>query len=388
MLILDGGRILTMTGQVHDPGRLFMRGGKIVAVGNVAELPLPPAEEGWAVLDVAGKWILPGLIDAHTHVGISEQSVGREGADVNETTDPVTPHLRAIDATNPEDEAFRDALSAGITVVNVMPGSANVIGGLAVALKTAGTRIDRMVVRNPSGLKAAMGENPKKTYGDQKKMPGTRLAIAGLLREQFVRAQTYLEKQAGAEPGRPFERDLRLEALGMVLRREIPLRVHAHRADDILTALRVRDEFGYDMVLDHATEAFKVADELTRRNIPAVLGPLLTSRYKVELRERNLKSAARLVAAGVKVALTTDHWVVPIQHLLLGLLLSVKEGLPREQALALVTRNPAEILGIADRVGTLEAGKDADVVVWSGDPLDLMSRVEQVWVDGERAYGA
>jgi imidazolonepropionase-like amidohydrolase len=231
-----------------------------------------------------------------------------------------------------------------------------------------------------------MGENPKRTYGDQKKMPGTRLGIAGLLRENFTRAQNYLAKQAQQESGKPFERDLRMEALGMVLRHEIPMRIHAHRADDILTALRVRDEFDFLMVLDHSTEAFKIPDELTRRNIPAVLGPLMTSRYKVELRERNLRSAARLVQAGVKVALTTDHWVVPIQHLLIGLILSVKDGLDRDVALELVTKNPAEVLGIADRVGTLEVGKDADIAIFSGDPLDLMSRVEQVWVNGQQAY--
>jgi imidazolonepropionase-like amidohydrolase len=386
MHILDGGKVLTMAGAIHDRGRVFIRDGKISAIGGVDELPLPPAEEGWTVVDVAGKWLVPGLIDAHTHVGIGEQGIGREGMDTNETTDPVTPHLRALDATNPEDEAFRDALGAGITVVNVMPGSANVIGGLAVALKTVGNRIDRMVVRHPSGLKAAMGENPKRTYGDQKRMPGTRLGIAALLREQFTRAQGYLDKLDKLEEGKPFERDLRMEALAMVLRHEIPMRIHAHRADDILTALRIRDEFGFDMVLDHSTEAFKIPDELTSRNIPAVLGPLLTSRYKVELRERNLRSAARLVQAGVKVALTTDHWVVPIQHLMLGLMLSVRDGLDREGALALVTKNPAEVLGIADRVGTLEVGKDADIAVFSGDPLDIMSRVEQVWVDGQRAY--
>jgi imidazolonepropionase-like amidohydrolase len=386
MVILDGGKVLTMAGAVHDPGRIFIRDGKIVSVGGQADGPLPPAEEGWQVVDCAGKWLIPGLIDAHTHVGIGEQGFGREGMDVNETTDPVTPHLRAIDATNPDDAAFGDALGAGITTINIMPGSANVIGGLAMAVKTVGSRIDQMVVRHPTGLKAAMGENPKRTYGDQKKMPGTRLGIAGLLRENFTRAQNYLAKQAQQENGKPFERDLRMEALGMVLRREIPMRIHAHRADDILTALRVRDEFDFLMVLDHSTEAFKIPDELVRRNIPAVLGPLMTSRYKVELRERNLRSAARLVQAGVKVALTTDHWVVPIQHLLIGLILSVKDGLDRAVALELVTKNPAEVLGIADRVGTLEVGKDADIAVFSGDPLDLMSRVEQVWVNGEQAY--
>jgi imidazolonepropionase-like amidohydrolase len=382
--ILKGGRVLTMAGQTFDPGYIVIDNGKISATGALADLP-PPAPDA-DVVDLSGRWILPGLIDAHTHVGIGEQGFGREGMDTNETTDPVTPQVRAIDATNPDDEAFRDALAAGVTAVNVMPGSANVVGGLAFAVKTYGSRIDQMVLRNPTGMKAAMGENPKRTHGDAKRMPSTRLGIAALFRDLCVRTQNYMAKQAQAEPGKPIERDLRLEQMALVLRHEIPMRIHAHRADDILTALRIRDEFGFDMVLDHSTEAFKMPDELLRRNIPAVVGPTLTSRYKVELRERNLKTAGLLVRAGVKVALTTDHWVVPIQHLLLGLMLSVREGLDRDEALKLVTINPAEILGIADRVGSIAPGKDADLAVFSGDPLDIMQRVVRVYLDGEPVY--
>jgi imidazolonepropionase-like amidohydrolase len=382
--ILKGGRVLTMAGQTFDPGYVLIENGKISAIGPLADLPQPAPDAD--VVDLRGKWIVPGLIDAHTHVGIGEQGFGREGMDTNETTDPVTPQVRAIDATNPDDEAFRDALAAGVTAVNVMPGSANVVGGLAFAVKTYGSRIDQMVLRNPTGMKAAMGENPKRTHGDAKRMPSTRLGIAALFRDLCVRTQNYMAKQAQAEPGKPIERDLRLEQMALVLRREIPMRIHAHRADDILTALRIRDEFGFDMVLDHSTEAFKMPDELLRRNIPAVVGPTLTSRYKVELRERNLKTAGLLVRAGVKVALTTDHWVVPIQHLLLGLMLSVREGLDRDEALKLVTINPAEILGIADRVGSIAPGKDADLAVFSGDPLDIMQRVVRVYLDGEPVY--
>lgn len=382
--ILKGGRVLTMAGQTFDPGYVLIENGKISAIGPLADLPQPAPDAD--VVDLRGKWIVPGLIDAHTHVGIGEQGFGREGMDVNETTDPVTPQVRAIDATNPDDEAFRDALAAGVTAVNVMPGSANVIGGLAFAVKTYGSRIDQMVLRNPTGMKAAMGENPKRTHGDAKRMPSTRLGIAALFRDLCVRTQNYIAKREQAEPGKPFERDLRLEQMALVLRHEIPMRIHAHRADDILTALRIRDEFGFDMVLDHSTEAFKMPDELLRRNIPAVVGPTLTSRYKVELRERNLKTAGILVKAGVKVALTTDHWVVPIQHLLLGLMLSVRDGLDRDEALKLVTINPAEILGIADRVGSIVPGKDADLAVFSGDPLDIMQRVVRVYMDGEPVY--
>ncbi|HMA32919.1 MAG TPA: amidohydrolase [Chloroflexia bacterium] len=382
--ILSGARVMTLAGPPLDPGYVLIADGKIAAVGALADQPAPGPET--EVVDLRGKWLLPGLIDAHTHVGIGEQGFGREGMDVNETTDPITPQLRAIDATNPDDEAFRDALSAGITCVNIMPGSANVVGGLAFAVKTYGQRIDQMVVRQPSGMKAALGENPKRTHGDAKRMPATRLGVAALFRDLCVRTQNYLAKQENTEPGKPVERDLRLEQMALVLRRQIPMHIHAHRADDILTALRIRDEFGFDMILHHATEAFKLPDELTRRNIPAVVGPVLTSRYKVELRERSLRTPGILVRAGVKVALTTDHWVVPIQHLLVGLVLSVRDGLDRAEALKLVTINPAEILGIADRVGSIAPGKDADLAVWSGDPLDLLQRVERVYIDGAPVY--
>ena len=381
---LTGGRVLTMAGATFEQGFVQISDGKIVAVGAMADLPplAPDAEQ----TDLRGKWLLPGLIDAHTHIGIGEQGLGREGMDVNETSDPVTPQVRALDAANPDDMAFADARSAGITCVQILPGSSNVVGGQAFITKTHGSRIDRMVVRQPSGIKAAFGENPKRTHGDNKRMPSTRLGVAALFRDLCVRTQNYIARQDAAAPGQPFERDLRLEAMARVLRGEIPMHIHAHRADDILTVLRIHDEFGFRLVLHHATEAFKLTDELVARDIPAILGPVLTSRYKVELRERSLRSAGLLVNAGVLVALTTDHWVVPIQHLMVGLALSVRDGLPRERALDLVTINPATILGIADRVGSLATGKDADLAVFSGDPLDLMQRAEQVYVDGELVY--
>jgi imidazolonepropionase-like amidohydrolase len=269
----------------------------------------------------------------------------------------------------------------------IAPGSGNVIGGQVVVMKTHGRIIDEMVLRSPAGLKAALGENPKRVYGKKDKAPSTRMASAAVLRENFVKAQNYIakEEQAKAE-GKPFERDLRLEAVARVLRREMPLRLHAHRADDILTALRIRDEFGFDITIEHCTDGIRIADVLAKRGIPAMVGPNLTTRSKYELKDRTLETPAVLTKAGVKVAIITDHYIIPIQHLILSVMLAVRGGLSVEDALKCVTINPAEIMGIADRVGSIEAGKDADVQILSGHPLDVQSKAEKVYVGGELAF--
>ncbi len=381
-LAIVGARVVPVVGDPIDGGTVLVADGRIAAVGG-ADLSVPADS---TVIEAAGRWVLPGLIDAHTHVGTAEEAEGWAGNDVNEKTDPNTAHVRAIDAINPGDLGFKDAVIGGVLAVNVNPGSANPIGGQTIALKCWGRTVDAMLLRHPSGLKSALGENPKRVYGDRKQLPETRLGTAAVIRDAFTQANNYLTKWANPEPGKPPERDLKLEALGQVLRREIPWRQHCHRADDIATAMRIAQEFGYQLVIDHGTEAHLLADLIAAAGIPVIIGPLFTSRTKVELRNRSMANPGRLAAAGVTIAITTDHPVVPIHFLIHQATLAVKEGLDRETALRSVTINPARIAGIDDRVGSIEPGKDADLCIWSGDPLDVMSRVESAYLDGRRIY--
>lgn len=356
-------------------GTLIVEGAAIAALGTDVRVP-----DGADVLDAGGKWLLPGFIDAHTHLGVHEEAEGEAGNDTNEMTDPVTASARALDAINPYEMGFDDALSGGVTCVNVNPGSGNPVGGLTVALRTHGRYIEDMVLRSPSGLKSALGENPKRIYAEKKATPSTRMGTAMVLRQAFVAAQNYLGK--AEEHGR----DLNLEALGMVLRREIPWRQHAHRADDIATAMRLAEEFDYELVLDHGTEAHLLADVIAAKNIPVLIGPLFTSRSKVELRNRSLANPGKLAAAGVQISIITDHPVVPIHFLVHQATLAVKEGLDRDTALRAITLNPAMVMGVAGRVGSLAAGKEADLVLWSGDPLDVMQRALEAWIAGKSVY--
>ena len=378
-----GGRVVPIEGEPIDGGAVLLRDGKIAAI----EGPGFAAPAGTDVVDAAGKWVLPGFIDAHAHLGVHEEAEGWAGQDTNERTSPVTAQVRALDAINPADLGFRDAIMGGVLAVNVNPGSSNPIGGQTVAIKCRGRTVDDMVLREPAGLKSALGENPKRTYGERKETPSTRLGTAAVIRGAFVDALNYQAKLAAAgADSAPVERDLKLEALGLVLRREIPWRQHCHRADDIATAMRIAREFGYDLVIDHGTEAYLLADQIAAASIPVIIGPLFTSRSKVELRNRSLANPGRLAAAGVKIAITTDHPVVPIHFLIHQATLAVKEGLDPVTALRAVTIHPAQIIGCADRIGSLATGKDADIVIWSGDPLDVMSRAERAYLDGREIY--
>jgi imidazolonepropionase-like amidohydrolase len=387
-----GGRVVPVEGEPIEGGTVLLRDGKIAAI----EGPGFAVPSGAVVVDATGKWVLPGFIDAHAHAGVAEEAEGWAGQDTNERTDPNTAHVRALDAINPADEGFRDAIGGGVLAVNVNPGSANPIGGQTVAIKCWGRTVDEMVLREPAGLKSALGENPKRVYGERNETPSTRLGTAAVIRGAFVAAQNYQAKLAASASSASSEdssaeravvdRDLKLEALSRVLRREIPWRQHCHRADDIATAMRMAREFGYDLVIDHGTEAYLLADQIAAAQIPVIIGPLFTSRSKVELRNRSLANPGRLAAAGVTIAITTDHPVVPIHFLIHQATLAVKEGLDPVTALRAVTINPARIIGVDSRIGSLSVGKDADLVIWSGDPLDVMSRAERAFLDGREIY--
>ncbi len=406
MQIYRAGRIVSMAGEDIIDGIMLVREGRIVAA-----LPLPSAvsdtekptsaeikelaapwlepEETIQFYDHKDCWLLPGLIDSHCHAGIAEEIYSSED-DCNEITEPITPHMRAIDGVNHEDPAFGDALAAGITTVVIAPGSGNVIGGEMAALKTSGCCVDEMILKAPVGLKAAFGENPKQAFGgEQEKMPMTRMAIAGLLRENLAEAETYLRKQAAAKNDEDEDgpdRDLKLESIARVLKREIPLRVHAHRADDIMTALRISREFSVPLVIEHGTGAAAIAPYLASAGVPVVAGPLLVNRAKIEMKDVSMQIPGRLYQAGVKTALMTDHPCVPVQYLTLQAALAVREGLPEREALAMITCNAAEICGIADRVGSLEAGKDADFVIMNGPPFALTTKVQEVYIEGRQVW--
>ncbi|MEU2200678.1 amidohydrolase [Isoptericola sp. NPDC019482] len=377
------GYVVPVDGLPVENGTVLIRDGVIEAVG--ADVAVP---DGVPTLDAGGRWVLPGFVESHGHVGVHEEAEGWAGDDTNEKTGPDGSHLRALDAINVEDEGFRDALAGGVTSVVVKPGSANPIGGQTVAIKAWGGRtVDEQVISDAVSVKSALGENPKRVYGEQKKQPSTRLGVAAVIRQAFLDAQHYAAQRDAAEAkGEPFARDLGKETLARVLAGELAWDQHTHRADDIATALRLADEFGYRLVVNHGTDGAAIADVLAERDVPVIYGPLLTSRSKVELRDRDVANLARLAAAGVRVAITTDHPVVPINFLVHQASFAVKEGLDPRVALEALTVNPASFLGLDDRVGALTPGLDGDVVVWSGDPLDVGSRAEHVFVTGVEVY--
>ncbi|RSN04203.1 amidohydrolase [Nonomuraea sp. WAC 01424] len=381
-LAITHGYVVPVDGDPIEDATVLVADGKIVAVGRDVEIP-----ESATVVDAAGGWVLPGFVEAHGHLGVYEEAEGWAGDDTNEMTDPNGARLRALDAINPADQGFADALSGGVTTAVIKPGSGNPIGGQTVAVKCWGRSVDEMLVKEPVSVKSALGENPKRVYGDQKKLPSTRQGVAAVIRDALMKAQDYKARKAAAErEDKPFDRDGTLEILVRVLDGELPWCQHTHRADDIATALRLAAEFGYRVIINHGTEGHLLADTLAERNVPVIIGPLFTSRSKVELRQRALRNPGILARAGVELAITTDHPVVPIHFLVHQATLAVKEGLDRDTALRSITVNPARIMGIDDRVGALRPGLDGDVVICGGDPLDVMSRALRVFVSGREVY--
>lgn len=387
-MYIVGGVIKTMAGEDIPDGYIHIVDGKIAGIGGRDEAAIHPVPHE-RVLEIQNGVIMPGIIEAHCHMGITEEKKGMEGDDCNETVDPITPWLRAVDAINTMDAAFDDAVRAGITSAMIGPGSSNVVGGQFAFLKTKGRRIDDLIVKAPAAMKVAFGENPKVNYSGQGKSPSTRMAIAGMLREELSRAVEYAGRKKNAEENQEdFEPDFRLECWLPVLNREIPLKAHVHRADDIFTAIRIAEEFHLRMTLDHCSEGHLIAEELAAAGYPAIVGPDLASRSKIEVQNMAFKTVGILNRAGIMTAVTTDHPVSLIASLPLCAGLAVKAGLPLEEGYRAITLYAAKICGVADRVGSLEVGKDADIAIFNGNPMEVFTRTMYTIIDGRIVYEA
>lgn len=373
-------------GMIHDAvhkeafrGDILVEGGKIKAIGENLEIP-----EGTEIVDAEGLQVYPGFVEAHGHIGLDGYGIGYEGMDYNEMNDIISPQMRGIDGVKPMDPAFPMAAAAGVTCVCVGPGSANVLGGTFTTIKTVGKRVDDMVVRDGVAMKCAFGENPKRVYREKK--DSSRMTTAALLRETLFKAKEYMEKKeaAGDDLSKRPSFDIKLEALIPVLKKEIPLKAHAHAAEDIFTALRIAKEFDLKITLEHVTEGHLIVEELAKENVPLAVGPTLTSASKFELRNKSWTTPGQLAAAGCQVSIITDSPVIPQEYLPLCAGLAVRAGMEPFAALQAITINPAKHAGIADRVGSLEAGKDADIVITDSCPFEVSTKVEYVFIDGKK----
>lgn len=384
MLLIRNGYIMTMEGTDYPNGSILINAGKIVKVGT----DIDPGVD-CKTIDAGGLLVTPGLVDGHCHIGMIEEGIRTEGDDVNELSDPVTPHLRGIDGINPLCTAFHDAVLGGVTTAVTGPGSGNVIGGQFAAIKTYGNVVDDMVIKAPVAMKCAFGENPKTCYGSQKKMPFTRMANAAMIREILLKTKEYDEElRIAAEKATPKPHfDMKLHAMLPVIRKEIPLKAHAHRFDDMFTALRIAKEFNIEITLEHCTEAHLDAKRLANEKCGFFVGPSFGSRSKYELKEKTFDTPRAMYEAGIQFGIITDSPIVPLSYLTLCAGLAVKAGLPQEAAWQAITINPARIIGIADRVGSLKQGKDADIVLFRGNPLvDIGYETVMTIVDGNIVY--
>lgn len=385
MILIKHAKVITMEDKDYmDGADILVQGGKIIAVDT--ELNAPGAK----IIDAKGLYAMPGIIDAHAHIGMWEDSLGFEGSDGNEITNPVTPALRAIDAVNPRDRCFDESVAYGVTLTATGPGSANVVGGQFALMHTFGRGLEARVVKEPLALKIAFGENPKTCYNARKEMPSTRMGTAAVLRQALVEAQTYARKQACADEDKRPERNLAKEVLAKALSGELLVKAHAHRADDILTALRIGHEFGLRMSLEHCTEGHLIAEELVeeqrRYGTPVIVGPLFSDRSKPELSNMTYCAPGILEKAGVRFAMMTDHPVIPEKHLLVCAIIAHREGLSERGALACVTHNAAWALGVEDRFGSIAAGKEADIVLYDREPLDARAKVVTTIGSGEVVF--
>ena len=381
MLTIVHGKIKTMAKAYYQDGFLQIENGRITAVGDMKDCSVKKGGSG--ILDAKGNLVMPGIVEAHCHMGITEEKKGMEGDDCNENVEPITPWLRAIDAINPMDAAFDDALRAGITSAMVGPGSSNVVGGQFAFIKTHGRCIDHMIVKAPAAMKVAFGENPKVNFSEQNVSPATRMAIAAMLRQELFQAKAY-QKKLQENPNQ--EKDFRYECWLPVLEGKIPLKAHVHRADDILTAIRIAKEFGLSMTLDHCSEGHLIAEEIKESGFPAIVGPDMASRNKIEVQNMAFKTVGILNQAGIRTAITTDHPVSMIQFLPICAGLAVKSGLDMEEGLRSITINSARICGVADRVGSLEVGKDGDVAIFDGNPLEVFTKALYTIIEGKIVY--
>lgn len=384
-MLLINANIYTMgpLGYIEN-GFIKIKGNKIEQVGSMSDLNSSDKE----IFDMQGKFLYPGFIDAHSHLGMVEDGLTFEGDDVNEATGPITPNLRAIDAINPMDRCFSEAIESGVTAVVTGPGSSNPIAGQMIAIKTYGTRVDDMVIKDPVSMKFSLGENPKNTFNERNQSPSTRMAVASLIREQLFKAKKYLlEKDKfyeNTEENEEPEFDVKCEALIPLLRGEIPAHFHAHRSDDIFTAIRISKECGIKYVIIHCTEGHLIADELKKEETKVLSGPFLSDRSKPELVNLTPKTPGVLAKKGVKTSIVTDHPVTPIQYLPVCASLAVREGMDPFEALKAITINAAEIAGIDDRVGSIEESKDADILVFENDALDFKSKPVMIFFEGKK----
>lgn len=387
-MYITGGKILTMAGEELEDGVIHIQDGKIKAVGRRGEVTVHPVGKE-RVLSVENGIIMPGIIEAHCHMGITEEKKGMEGDDCNETVNPITPYLRAIDAINTMDAAFDDAVRAGITAAMIGPGSANVVGGQFALLKTKGRRVDDLIVKAPAAMKVSFGENPKVNYSGQGKSPSTRMAIAAMLRKELAEAEEYCRKREQAKKNKTaFEKDFTKECWVPVFSGEIPLKAHVHRVDDIFTAIRIAGEFGLRITLDHCSEGHLIAEEIKKSGFPAIVGPDLACRNKIEVQNMAFKTAGVLNKAGVMTAITTDHPVSLIQSLPLCVGLAVKAGLPLMEGYKAMTIYAASILEVADRLGSIEVGKDADIAIFDGNPMEIFTKTLYTIINGKIEYDA